>query len=232
MRETLNALFFRLGAAGYDALTGQDHWRAHIVAMLGHVQGVRDGPKRVLDLGCGPGVSAFALADVLPEGSSVVGVDLSPEMVARATRHHRRRFGHLGNVTFHQADAAALPFESEGFDVVTGHSFLYLVPDRVAVLREARRVLRRGGTLVFMEPSRDGSLARAALGVRRPLATVAESPLAAGRFATSMALWRVASALAGRMDPALVSRLFAEAGFAEVECHETLGGLGLHVVAR
>jgi ubiquinone/menaquinone biosynthesis C-methylase UbiE len=232
VKATLNGLLFRLGAGGYDLLTGQDHWREQILAMLDHVEEAQTGPQRVLDLGCGPGVSAFALAGVLPRGSEVVGVDLSPQMIALAKRHHRERFAHLDNVALVEADAAALPFAADRFDVVTGHSFLYLVPDQVGVLREARRVLRPGGTLVFMEPSRDGSLVRAARGVPHPVAALARSPLAAGRFATSMALWRVASAVAGRMSPALVASLFAQAGFDEVRSFETLGGLGLHVVAR
>lgn len=251
--ERLNQLLFRIGARAYDDLTGQDFWRQQIRKLLDHVpfaelrfpatstDGGRAvaaprladrGPLRVLDLGCGPGVSAFVLGEALHPASDVIGVDLSPEMLDRARRWHLNRFPHLVNVRFMRADATRLPFAAERFDLITGHSFLYLVPDRVGALREARRVLSPQGVLVFMEPSREGSLLWAgARGLPRSVGLL-RHPAGSARFLTSMALWRVASAVAGRMSPDLVRRLFREAGWAEVACHPTLGGLGLHVVAR
>lgn len=229
--SALNVLLFRVGARAYDELTRQDWWRGQVRRLLDYVD-VRRGPRRVLDLGCGPGVSALALAEALPPGSEVVGVDLSPEMVARARAQLAARSPLLRGVHFLRADACRLPLRAGSFDLVTGHSFLYLVPDRQSALREARRVLASDGALVFMEPNRDGSLARAALEGLPRLPELARSPFAAGRFLTSMVLWRAASAVAGRMHADLLGPLFAGAGFREVHCHETLGGLGLHVVAR
>jgi hypothetical protein len=52
------------------------------------------------------------------------------------------------------------------------------------------------------------------------------------RFAVSMCLWRVFSRVAGRMTPENVRTLFEPAGFVNVQCHPTLAGLGLHVVAE
>ena len=57
---------FDWGALGYDVITGQDFWRSQIRSMLDHA---RIGPNRrstrLLDLGCGPGVSTFVLAEKL-----------------------------------------------------------------------------------------------------------------------------------------------------------------------
>ena len=135
--DVARRLLFGLGAQAYDLLTGQALWRAQILRLLDHTPPA-PGPLRVLDLGTGPGVSAFALAEALPD-SVVTGVDLSPRMIARARAHHAQTFPHLRDVDFLVADAAALPFAPASFDLVTGHSFLYLLPDPVAVLREARR---------------------------------------------------------------------------------------------
>jgi len=223
-------LMFGVGAHAYDVLTGQPIWRAQILRLLDHVP-PHDGPLRVLDLGTGPGVSAFTLAAALPAGSTVTGVDLSARMIARARRHHEQAFSHLGGVDFLVADASRLPFAASTFDLVTGHSFLYLLPDPAAVLREARRVLRPGGTAVFMEPAQAGSLLGAARAVADPLGALRDDPLGATRFATSMALWRLVSGAHGRMSHERVATLFAAAGFPEVVAHPTLGGLGLHCVA-
>ncbi|PKN58163.1 MAG: methyltransferase type 11 [Deltaproteobacteria bacterium HGW-Deltaproteobacteria-14] len=222
-------LLFGVGARAYDLLTGQALWRAQVLRLLDHASPPA-GPLRVLDLGTGPGVSAFALASALPD-SVVTGVDLSARMIDRARAHHADTFPHLRDVDFLVADAAALPLASASFDLVTGHSFLYLLPDPVAALREARRVLRPGGVASFMEPARGGSLATAARAVVDPAGVVRADPLGAARFATSMALWRVVSAAHGRLDAARVAALFDAAGFPVVSTHPTLGGLGLHCVA-
>jgi SAM-dependent methyltransferase len=73
-------------------------------------------PRRVLDLGTGTGVAAFALAERFPT-AEIVGVDLSPEMVEEA---RRKTPGELGRrITFTVADAAHLPFPDGDFDLVT-----------------------------------------------------------------------------------------------------------------
>jgi ubiquinone/menaquinone biosynthesis C-methylase UbiE len=98
---------FNAGASIYDLLTAQRYWREQIASVLAHVD--RPRPLRVLDLGCGPGVSTFVLAERLGEGSELLGVDLAHEMVARARRHHQRCHASLSTVRFEQADATALP---------------------------------------------------------------------------------------------------------------------------
>lgn len=220
---------FNVGAWIYDWITDQAMWKAQIASMVEHFGDRPEGP-RVLDLGCGPGVSSFALAERIGADAEIVGIDLAGRMIARARAHHRREHSHLGNVRFEVADATALPFAEHSFDVAVGHSFLYLVPDRVAVLREIRRVLAPGGVLVLMEPNRDGSLLAAArAGFEQPQ-TASHARGDRLRFTSSMVLWRLVSGAAGRMHPRLVERLFREGGFTEARCLPTLGGIGLHCI--
>jgi len=220
---------FNVGAGAYDWITGQAIWRAQVNTVVQYF-GERPEAPRILDLGCGPGVSTFALGERIGPDAEIVGIDLASQMIKRARAHHQADFAHLSGLRFEVADATELPFADHSFDVAVGHSFLYLIPDRVAVLREVRRVLAPGGTLVLMEPNRDGSLLAAA---RSSFDHAETGGLRSGerlRFTISMVLWRVVSGAAGRMYPNLVERLFRESGFEHVSCHETLGGIGLHCV--
>lgn len=231
MASRVRIPLFNVGSLAYDLLTGQTFWREHITHLLDFVS-TPTNRIRVLDLGCGPGVSTFVLAAELGPLASLVGIDLAPRMIARAERHHQRRFPDLDNVRFEQADATALHFDDACFDLAVGHSFLYLVPDRAAVLREVRRVLAPGGSLVLMEPNDEASVLGAAReGVRRWQVAL-RNPWDAGRFVSSMIGWRLVSASAGRMTPAELERAFEDAGFADVTTHETLAGLGVHCVGR
>lgn len=224
-----NRWFFNLGSWGYDLLTDQDVWREQIGVVLDHVS-APDAIASVLDLGCGPGVSAFVLADRLPQ-ASVHGVDIASKMVDRAWRHHRERFSHLQNVRFSVGDATNLDIEDGSVDLAVGHSFLYLVPDGQAVLNEVQRVMAPGGTLVLMEPNRRGSLLSGwGDDFGRDLRSA--GAWGATRFRTSMVLWRVVSGNVGRLDPDTVREWFATAGFDEIEISETLGGLGMHCIGR
>lgn len=220
-------------AAFYDLLTGQVLWRRAIESMLAGCGADRGTPpSRVLDLGCGPGESAFALAERWPE-AEVVGVDLAPAMIRRARQRLRRRPDTTGNLRFEVADAADLLFDSACFDLAIGHSFLYLVSDRPRVLREALRVLRPGGMLCLMEPAASGSLLRAGAQARAEIArAIRRAPVTAARFGASMVLWRWFSGRAGRLASRDVERLFGDAGFTAIATEPTLAGLGMHCLGR
>lgn len=222
-------LFFNVTSWGYDILTDQTVWREQIAEVLHHIPD-GTGISRVLDVGCGPGVSAFVLAAALPR-AEVVGIDLSERMVARAQRHHQQRLSHLSNVSFEVGDATQLRFDSGSFDLVVGHSFLYLVPDRRAVLREVRRLLGIGGSVVLLEPNRRGSLRNAAT-ARFDRDFGAIGGIDAALFGTSMVLWRLVSGNVGRLDPDDVATWMREAGFDEAQSVPTLGGLGMHCIGR
>lgn len=102
------------------------------------------GPDDVLETAAGTGVLTRALADRLP-GARITATDLNPPMLARA----RQRVGDSSLVQFQQADALALPFPDDSFDLVACQFGVMFFPDRVAGHREARRVLRSDGHLAF-----------------------------------------------------------------------------------
>ena len=101
----------------------------------------------VLDVACGTGSNLRHL----PEGCSVVGVDLSGAMLASA----RREAASLGrDVTFAHADAQRLPFADDSFDTVVSALSTCTFPDPVVALREMARVCRPSGRLLLFEHGR------------------------------------------------------------------------------
>jgi ubiquinone/menaquinone biosynthesis C-methylase UbiE len=99
---------------------------------------------RILDLACGPGVVCESLA---AEALQVVGVDLTPEMLRRA----RERCAGHPNAEFREAAVEALPFRDGEFDAVVTRLSLHHFEEPRAALREARRVIARGGRLVALD---------------------------------------------------------------------------------
>jgi SAM-dependent methyltransferase len=109
--------------------------------------GIRPG-MRVLDLGCGPGDSTFVAADLVGPGGSVVGLDHSPDALARA----RLRAGQRGlaQVEFIDGDMHD-PAPGGPFDAIVERMSLWRDPDPAAVLRRQATVLRPGGLVVAIE---------------------------------------------------------------------------------
>jgi len=101
--------------------------------------------ERVLDLGSGAGTDSLVAAlQVGPEGS-VMGIDMTPEMVEKARAGAASLA--LSNITFIEGEAERLPFDGESFDVVISNGVIDLVPDKGAVFSELHRVLVPGGRL-------------------------------------------------------------------------------------
>lgn len=114
---------------------------------LGEAVGLGAGVS-VLDIGCGLGGAARTLAEVY--GCAVTGVDLTPSFCAAATEMSRWT-GLADRTTFRVGDACALPFDEGSFDAaVTIHAAMN-IPDKPAVYREARRVLRPGGVFAIYD---------------------------------------------------------------------------------
>jgi arsenite methyltransferase len=105
---------------------------------------IRPG-ESLLDLGCGAGFDAFVAAQLVGPAGRVVGIDLSPEMLAVA-RAGQAEAG-FPELEFREASVEALPFPDASFDVALSNGVLNLVPDKPAALREIFRVLRPGGRL-------------------------------------------------------------------------------------
>jgi SAM-dependent methyltransferase len=103
--------------------------------------GIRPGDT-VLDLGAGAGVDAFVARRLVGEKGQVYGVDMTPDMVAKA-RANADRLGY-DNVEFRLGEIEHLPFERDSIDVVISNCVLNLVPDKVRAFAEIHRVLRPG----------------------------------------------------------------------------------------
>jgi ubiquinone/menaquinone biosynthesis C-methylase UbiE len=109
------------------------------------------GPgHRVLDVGCGTGTLALAVARVVAPSGSLTGIDTSPQMIARATaKAARRRLP----AQFQVADASALPFDDDSFDAAVSSLVLHHLPEaaRAGAVQELLRVVRPGGRVVLAD---------------------------------------------------------------------------------
>jgi arsenite methyltransferase len=101
--------------------------------------------ERVLDLGAGAGTDSLLAAQMVGEHGHVTGIDMTPEMLAKA-RAAAAAMG-AANVEFVEADAERLPFPDASFDVVISNGVIDLIPDKDAVFAELHRVLIPGGRL-------------------------------------------------------------------------------------
>lgn len=130
------AFFVDLDGYRFDKL----HYLPRIVDFSGFAG------QRLLEVGCGIGTDLVRFAK---GGAVVTGVDLSATAIELA----RRNFAHAGladRADLRVADAEALPFPDNSFDVVYGHGVLQYAADPGAMLRECRRVLKPGGRAIFM----------------------------------------------------------------------------------
>jgi len=101
--------------------------------------------ERVLDLGCGAGTDSLVAAQMVAPEGSVVGIDMTREMLDKA----RRAAGVMGagNVEFVESEAEQLPLADASFDVVISNGVIDLIPDKDAVFSELYRVLAPGGRM-------------------------------------------------------------------------------------
>jgi len=107
---------------------------------------------RVLDVGCGPGVTVALIAERATDGL-VCGVDPSAVMLRQAAARNQAT-GRAGRVELRQAEASALPYPDGQFTKACAVHSMYFWPSLEAGLRELYRVLAPDGTLVVAVRSR------------------------------------------------------------------------------
>ena len=153
----------------------------------------------VLDLGSGGGIDCFLAARAVGKEGRVIGVDMTPDMVALAQKNAATL--RIPNVEFRAGEIERLPVESESIDIIISNCVINLSPDKDAVFREAHRVLRPGGRMCVSD-----------------IVLLAELPPKVGG---SLDQW--AECVAGALPKQSYLDKIREAGFTAVEVVETKG---------
>jgi ubiquinone/menaquinone biosynthesis C-methylase UbiE len=148
--------------------------------------------ETVLDLGSGAGFDCFLAAHAVGPEGKVIGVDMTPEMIAKARGNAER--AEVSNVEFRLGEIEHLPVADGSVDVILSNCVINLSPEKSAVFREAHRVLRWGGRLAISD-----IVAKIAL----PAEVAAD-------------LDQVAGCIGGAVSPQEIVSMLKEAGFRDV----------------
>ena len=137
----------RVQRYGWDKAAGdyEAGWRAQLEpaqSLMLETVALQPG-ERVLDVACGTGLVSFRILDTVGKAGSVVGTDISAEMIEHARRLAAK--GGYDNARFERFDAEAMDLEGESFDAAVCAFGLMYVPDPVNALGEMLRLLEPGG---------------------------------------------------------------------------------------
>lgn len=136
----------------YERFRPYQDLQAEVLALV-EESAPKDAARRevqVLDVGCGPGNFTFVLAEA---GYSTIGLESYAALVELA--REKRRAKRLANLAFRHGELASGGGVRDGaFDTVVSIHGLYVHPEPLTLLREARRVLKPGGHVVLVNPTR------------------------------------------------------------------------------
>ena len=105
--------------------------------------------SRVLDIGCGAGVDALVASKMVGPSGSVLGLDITPEMIQRAEAN-KKEIG-AENVVFQVDRVQDLTGIEASFDVVISNGAINLIPEKAEVIEAAFRLLKPGGRLFIAD---------------------------------------------------------------------------------
>jgi SAM-dependent methyltransferase len=148
--------------------------------------------EHVVDCGSGAGGDSLIAARMVAPHGRVIGVDMTPEMLAKA-RQNALEAG-LTNVEFREGYLEALPVPDEWANVIISNGVLNLVPDKDAALAEMYRVLRPGGRVQIAD-----------IALQKPVPEDAQN---------DVALWT--GCIAGGLLTAILTTKVKDAGFTDV----------------
>ena len=153
-KETLVAGVFHSVAAKYDLMNDLMSFGIHRLWKRFTIDcsGVRKGQK-VLDLAGGTGDLTAKFSRIVGETGQVVLADINDSML-KVGRDKLRNLGVANNVSYVQANAEALPFPDNHFDVITIGFGLRNVTDKDKALADMQRILKPGGRLLVLEFSK------------------------------------------------------------------------------
>jgi SAM-dependent methyltransferase len=143
MSENANGAFRETYADLYDRLLVPLLFAPYAQVITHHA--LRSHPHAILEIAAGTGILTHELTRALPADASITATDLNQPMLDKAQAKPGS-----ASITWRQADAMKLPFLDESFDLAVCQFGVMFFPDKSASFQEVARVLRRGGSYVFV----------------------------------------------------------------------------------